>query len=531
MIRAVIPILLLAGASAAQVPAGGSDPGEEPWIDLTPELVEKVTTAMDYRGRGNSVRVTLRGTPLLAQAEGEAKIEPKPGYVEIKAQLRNLKPAASFGPEFLTYVLWAVMPEGRAANLGELKVADGKSKLEVTSELGVFGLVVTAEPYFAVRQPTDLVVLENELRLDSKKPLPVVDATYKLIPRGQYERFSNPLALTIKSDVPLELYEARNAVQIARATGAERHAAEMFLKAERRLSQAEAYQARNGEKKAIVLLAREAVQIAEQARDIAEIYGRQEQLAREREAAAKKEEAARTQAEAEAQRRAAEEAERERREEAERLAREKAEKEEAERRRLEAELAAAREAARKAEEEAERARLLLREQTASYDEQRARWEQQRSQRTQNASPEVRRLSELEKGELRSRLHSQIGRVLPARETDNGLVIELPGDLFEGEGAELTVTGREKLALIAGILLSHPGLAYRARAESAGGSVTARRAEAVRAYIADQGIPEAGRAGDPEALESTDGQAGQAGQASLELMIFGDPIGLPAATGR
>ncbi len=530
MIRAVACFLLLAVVLAAQTPAAGSEPNDTAWIDLTPEFVEKVTVAVDYRGRDDSARIALRGTPLMPRAEGEAKVEPKPGYVEIKAQFRYFKPAITLGPEYLTYVFWAVTPEGRTANLGEIKLLEGKGRLAVTTELMVFGLVVTAEPYFAVRQPSDVVVLENEVPPDSKQPLRIADVKYKLVPRGQYQRFANPLALTIDARVPLDLYEARNAVRIARATGAERHAPEMFLKAERRLGQAEAYQARSGDKKAVVLLAREAVEIAEQARDIAEIYGRQEQLARQRAEAAERTAAARAQAEAERQRRAAAEAERQRLEEAERLAREKAAKEEADRRRLEAELASAREAARRAEEEAQRAKALLREQTASYEEQRARWEQERSRRTPGGAAEFRHLAELEKAERRVRLYTQLGRVLPTRETDAGLVVEIPPDLFHNGGAELTVKGRERLALIAGILLSHPGLAYQARSltEPSDRGVVTKRIDALRAYLGAQDIPEAAVS---TGQEGPDIAGEQPVTGSLALVISGETIGLPSAAGR
>jgi hypothetical protein len=138
---------------------------------------------------------------------------------------------------------------GRAhGQLGRVLLDGTKSKLNVTTELQVFGLVVTAEPYYAVTQPSDLIVMENVVRADTKGKIEEIDAKYELLQRGQYQRLANPLALKFDRKQPLELYEARNAVQIARAVGADRFAAETFRKAEASLSQpvsGERYQDRN----------------------------------------------------------------------------------------------------------------------------------------------------------------------------------------------------------------------------------------------------------------------------------------------
>ena len=163
-------------------------------------------------------------------------MESKQGYIEIEVEFDNLQPATKNGAEYLTYVLWAITPEGRTSNLGEILLNGTKSKLNVTTELQVFGLVVTAEPYFAVTQPSDLIVMENVVRADTKGKIEEIDAKYELLQRGQYQRLSNPLALKLDQKLPLELYEARNAVQIARAVGADRFATETFQKAEKSLA-------------------------------------------------------------------------------------------------------------------------------------------------------------------------------------------------------------------------------------------------------------------------------------------------------
>ena len=161
-------------------------------------------------------------------ARGEAKVESKQGYIEIEVEFDDLQPATKHGAEYLTYVLWAITPEGRTSNLGEILLNGTKSKLDVTTELQVFGLVVTAEPYYAVTRPSDLIVMENVVRADTKGKIEEIDAKYELLQRGQYQRLANPLALKLDQKMPLELYEARNAVQIARAVGADRFATETF---------------------------------------------------------------------------------------------------------------------------------------------------------------------------------------------------------------------------------------------------------------------------------------------------------------
>ncbi|HFB97977.1 MAG TPA: DUF4398 domain-containing protein, partial [Bryobacterales bacterium] len=444
------------------------------------DVVERITIAINYRHRSGPTRVDFKGTPLMPQASGEARVESKGGYIEIAAKFRNLKPAITFGAEYLTYVLWAITPEGRAANLGEIHLKGGRGKLEVTTELQFFGMVVTAEPYFAVRQPSDLVVLENEPRPDTKGRIDVIDAKYELLRRGRYKPLANPLNLTVDPKIPLDLYEARNAVQIARAVGADKYAEDTFLKALRALEQAEAYLARGAGSKPVAMLAREAVQTAEDAREIALRRREQERLKREREEAARREAEARRKAEEEARRRAEEERLRREREEAARKARLRAEQEAAARKRLEEELRKAREAARRAEERAKRAMELLKERTASFGQERARWEQERARREAEEAKRLKRLEELRRAELRVRLYSHLSRILFTRDTDEGLIIELPPELFERGKSELTVEGREKLAIVAGIMLANPGLVITPEnADSQADPLTRTRLEEIR----------------------------------------------------
>ena len=152
------------------------DRGQVPVFRVT--VVGRTTPAINYRHRGGATTIDFRGTPLLPKSRGEAKVESKQGYIEIEVEFDNLVPATKFGPEYLTYVMWAITPEGRATNLGEVLLNEDKSKLNVTTELQAFGLVVTAEPYFAVSQPSDVVVMENVIRPDTRGTVEQIDAKY-----------------------------------------------------------------------------------------------------------------------------------------------------------------------------------------------------------------------------------------------------------------------------------------------------------------------------------------------------------------
>jgi outer membrane protein OmpA-like peptidoglycan-associated protein len=264
--------------------------------------------AINYRHRSGATKIDFRGTDLLPNAHGQAKVESKQGYIEIEVEFDKLQPANKYGAEYLTYVLWAITPEGRTSNLGEVLLNGTNSKLDVTTELQVFGLAVTAEPYFAVTMPSNLVVMENAVRTDTVGKIEEMDAKYELLQRGQYERLANPLALKMDQKMPLELYEARNAVQIARAVGADQFASDTFVKAEKSLQQAEDYQAHKAGRKTVTMTAREAVQTAEDSRAVAVTRQEEARAALERQAGVNREANLRAETEAEARLRAQAEA-------------------------------------------------------------------------------------------------------------------------------------------------------------------------------------------------------------------------------
>src|SRR5258708_16425552 len=123
--------------------------------------VSRTTKAVHYRLQGGTTKVDFRGTDLLQRASGEARVEGKKTNFEIEVKFQGVEEATKFGLEYLTYVLWAVSPEGRADNLGELALDHGNAHLKAVTDLQTFGLVVTAEPYSAVSQPGNMVVMEN----------------------------------------------------------------------------------------------------------------------------------------------------------------------------------------------------------------------------------------------------------------------------------------------------------------------------------------------------------------------------------
>src|SRR5271157_36843 len=306
---ALLPLLVM-GLSAG-VAAGQTQPDAPP----AGQQFDKPVKAIGYRIGGGAARIALIATGAASQAHGEAKVEAKTGATYVEAEVRGLEQPTRFGAEFLTYVLWAVSPEGSTYNLGEIRIdAAGGGRLKTSTQLQAFSLFVTAEPYFSVRQPSEVLVLENEIAKNTKGEVLLVHE-YKLMARAQYEQLGNPLSLSLDlKHVPLEMYEARNAAEIARSRGAEKYAPDIFAKVDESLKKAEDALARKAGNQEIVSAARQAVQFAEDARALTTQRQEEERIAQEREAAAaqaKAEAEAKAAAEAaEAKRKADEEAQR-----------------------------------------------------------------------------------------------------------------------------------------------------------------------------------------------------------------------------
>ena len=240
-------------------------------------VTERTVESVNYQYRKGPTRVDFRGTVLLPDAKGEAVIESKAGRTDVQLKFEHVAAPTRFGTEYLTYVLWAISPEGHAKNLGEVLVDGGDhARLQVTSDLQAFGMIVTAEPYSAVRQPSDVVVMENVIRPDTVGNIEPIRAKFELLPRGYYT-YVKPADLgppegakvsMAQYESLLELYQAQNAIQIAQSQEADRYAAETFSKAQELLHQARDMQARKTDAGTVVSIARQAAQTAEDARAI-----------------------------------------------------------------------------------------------------------------------------------------------------------------------------------------------------------------------------------------------------------------------
>jgi outer membrane protein OmpA-like peptidoglycan-associated protein len=529
--------LLACGILAAQAPQAPNPtqtgaypaPGSVPIYRVT--VVARTMKAINYNHRSGSTRIGFRGTALMPQARGEAKVESKRGVIKIDAGMEKLDPATKFGPEYLTYVMWAITPEGRATNVGEVLLNGDKSKLDATTELQSFGLMITAEPYFAVTQPSDVVVMENFVRQDTVGTIEQLDAKFELLQRGQYTLNVNPAdirAFSLDRKVPLELYEARNAVQIARWTGAQRYAADTYGKAVIGLENAEGYLQGRAGSKPIGTVAREAVQMAEDARIITVKKLQEEELANERQAGVDREtraETARAAAQSDAERigREAEQARLAARTEADRVAREHeaqalAAQAETDRLRRDNDAQAA-----AAQTEADRLRR-------ENDTQRAA-----AQASLDRAAADKAQAEADKNQLRAQLLLQFNAILQTRDTARGLIVNMSDVLFDTAKYSLRPLAREKLARVAGILSGHPGLRLQVEGytDSVGGddynqNLSEHRASSVRDYLTDAGIsPDSVTAqgfGKTQPVASNDTSAGRQQNRRVELVVSGEIIG-------
>jgi outer membrane protein OmpA-like peptidoglycan-associated protein len=521
-------LLLIGGLVAA--PSLSQTNDQTPLFRIT--VVGRTTPAVNYRPRKGDTMIDFAGTPLLPQARGRAKIEGEKGYIEVDANFDRLEPATKFGSEYLTYVLWAITPEGRATNLGELQVNGDDGRLHVTTELQAFGLIVTAEPYFAVTQPSDVVVMENVIRggvFGTEGRVEPVQAKYELLKRGSYLMNQDASKLQVRKlepGAPLDLAQARNAVALARLAGADRYAGDTFAKATQLLNEAEQARERRKSGNEVQQPARQAAQTAEDARLIA--VQKQEEMyqAQLRAAAALRE--------SEAIARARDEAERRQQAEAAQLSADAA-RLAAERERLSAD--AAREAAERDRAAAERERLSAEQAKADADRARAQADAARLQAESQAQQarDAAARSEQEKAQLRADLLKQLNIILETRETARGLIVNLSDVLFDTGKATLRPGAREKLAKVAGILLAHPDLNIEVdgHTDSVGATdynqrLSEQRAGSVRDYMVRQGIPPGTVAtagfGETQPAVSNATAAGRQQNRRVEIVVSGEAIG-------
>ena len=439
-------------------------------------VTSRSVQAINYQHRSGASDVDFAGTALLPSANGTAKVRSKRGTMEVEAEFGKLQSPTTFGSEYLTYVLWAISPEGRAVNLGEVLVGDNdRSKLTATTDLQAFALIVTAEPYFAVRQPSDVIVLENVVRADTKGTTEAVNAKYELMERGGYiptgYKF-DPVVLS--ASLPLEFYEARNALRIAKSEGAETYAAASYQHAVQLMDTADADAInKHMDKKPLIAAARETVQTAEDAREIAVKKIDEERLASDRQASIDAQ--ARSQAQADNATRLKEQA----------------------------------------QSDTEQARI------AAANAQQA---------AQQANSD--------KAAMRAKLSEQLNLILATRDSARGLIVSMSDVLFDTGQFTLKPGAREKLAKVAGILIAYPGLNIEVDGytDNVGGDamnqkLSENRAGAVRDYLVQQGVTtnsvSAKGYGNTLPVASNDNSAGRQENRRVELVVSGDAIGSPA----
>ena len=476
---------LALGFSLGSLVPQADQTGQSGQVIPASDVITKSVTAVGYEVGAGSTKVDLKGTDMMPGASGQAKVEikSKAGRTSVDAEVKGLKQPSTLGSEFLTYVLWAVTPEGRTGNMGEILLnKNGDGKLSATTPAQTFSLVVTAEPYFAVRVPSEMVVLQSERRKDTKgKIFPVSE--YKLMKRSQYEKMGNPLALTLDPNVPLEMYEARNAVAIAKSRGADKYAPEIFSKAEASLKMAENSLASKADKNTVISTSRQTAQFSEDARALAAQRQEEERIAKEREDAAAK-------AQAEAEAKAA---------------------------------AEAAEAKRKADADAAEAKSKADAEIAAREE------------ATRAAQAQTQAAEREKQQLRVRLLEQFNRVLPTTDTPRGLVVNMGDVLFDTGKSDLRSGAREALSKLTGIVLNYPSLrlAIEGHTDSTGSAefnqtLSQKRADAVHEYLVTQGLDgdklsAQGLAMDnPVADNST--SAGRQKNRRVEIVVSGEVIG-------
>ena len=478
-------------------------------------LTSRTIQAVNYRHRSGATNVDFAGTALMPSADGKAKVRSKRGTLEVEAQFGSLQNPTSFGSEYLTYVLWAISPEGRPVNLGEVLVGDNnRSKLTATTDLQAFALIVTAEPYYAVRQPSNVVVLENVVRADTEGTAEAVNAKYELMERGGYiptgYKF-DPVVLS--ASLPLEFYEARNALRIAQSEGAEVYANASYQHAVELMNSADMYASnKHVEKKPLIAVAREAVQTAEDAREIAVKKIGEERRASELQASSDAQ--ARSQADAD---------------EATRL------KNQAQMDAAKAQSDAASAQSDSAQAQADLTANQISSATAvsaaQADAEQARLAAQKAQEGESQAIS-------DKAAMRAKLSEQLNAVLETRDSARGLIVSMSDVLFDTGRYSLKPGAREKLAKVAGILIVYPGLNIEVGGytDNVGGDamnqkLSENRADAVRDYLVEQGVGtstvSAKGFGNTSPVASNENASGRQVNRRVELVVSGELIGRSA----
>jgi outer membrane protein OmpA-like peptidoglycan-associated protein len=465
-------------------------------------VIRKSIKSVGYEVGGGATKVVFLGTSAVPQASGEAKVEAKTGGTNIKLKLTAMPQPTTLGAEFLTYVLWTVTPDGSTNNIAEIPIdKDGNGKLSAKAQSQTFAMIVTAEPYSAVQLPSELVVLENDTKKNTKGKI-YPDNSYKLMKRSQYTKLGNPLALTPDlKNVPLDMYEARNAVDIARSQKAQQYAPEVFSKAESSLQLAENSLASQADKALIITNARQTMQFAEDARALSAERQETERIQQEKDAAAAAAAAkAKAEADAEAKR--------------------------------QAELTAAREAQMKAEAAAQAAQQKAAAEAAAA---KAAAEQAALQAKEQAARDEAARAQAATAALRAQLLQQLNEVLQTTDTPRGLVVNMADVLFETGKYALSQDAQLKLAKLSGIIQAHPGLnlAIEGHTDTTGSTdfnmkLSQQRADTVREFLISQGLSAdiitAKGMGEADPVADNSTAAGRKQNRRVEIIVSGEVIG-------
>ncbi len=494
-------------------------------------VVSRTVQAVDYKYRSGSTQLDFAGTDLMPSANGEAKVNSKRGSIEIEAEFRDLQEPTTFGNEYLTYVLWSISPEGRAVNLGEVLVGDNRrSKVHVTTDLQAFALIVTAEPYYAVRQPSNVVVLENVARENTKGTTETVNVNYELMARGGYiptgYKF-DPVVLNAR--LPLEFFEARNALRIANSEGAEQFASDSYQHAAELMNNADEEATRKHiDDKPLIAVSRDAVQTAEDAREIAVKKLDEIRLANERQASADSQ--AILQQQADSAMRQKEQAQAD------------AARDQAATAQAESDAANARADATDAQTATAQAQadMATSEATSADAVSEAQAEAEQSRSAAHQSQQTAQQAETDKAAMRAKLSEQLNSILQTRDSARGLIVSMSDVLFDTGKYSLKPGAREKLAKVAGILLAYPGLDVEVGGytdnvgnDEMNQTLSENRATSVRDYLVQECVAtnsvSAKGFGNTLPVASNDSPSGRQQNRRVELLVSGDAIGTPVNT--
>jgi outer membrane protein OmpA-like peptidoglycan-associated protein len=505
-------------------------------------VVSRSVQAVNYRHRSGSTKMDFAGTDLMRSADGVAQVNSKRGSIEIEAEFGGLDRPTSFGNEYLTYVLWAISPEGRAVNLGEVLVGDNhRSKLRVTTDLQAFAMIVTAEPYYAVRQPSNVVVLENVVREDTKGTIEAVNAKYELMERGGYiptgYKF-DPVVLNAR--LPLEFFEARNALRIAQSEGADQYASDSYQRAVTLMDSADSFATEKGApKKQLIAVSREAVQTAEDAREIAVKKMGEVRLANERQDSADAQ--AHSQARADEANRQKNRAQRDASNAQDAATQAQSDNAQAQVAKVQAESDAANARNDTANAQAATARAqsdnAATQASSATALSAAQADADQSRRDTLTAQQATQQAEADKAAMRTRLSLQLNAILQTRETARGLIVSMSDVLFDTGKFSLKPGAREKLAKVAGILLAYPGLNIEVGGytdnvgtDDMNQTLSENRAGSVRDYLVQQGVlansVSSRGFGNTLPVATNDNSAGRQQNRRVELLVSGEAIGSP-----